>query len=56
MKKFLEQAVESGDEQRESTAPLSPTRVKLFAKSGGANKPRDATPYNLLQTLYSYKE
>ena len=37
---------------RESAGFRQPSRVKLFAKSGEANKPRDAPSYNLLQTLF----
>jgi hypothetical protein len=43
--------VESGDKARDSAAVRESLRVKLFAKGGGANKPRRETPYNLLQTL-----
>jgi hypothetical protein len=44
--------VESGDEARESAGFRHAFRVKLFAKSGEANKPRVAPSYNLQQTLF----
>jgi hypothetical protein len=46
------QAVESGDGRRESAGFRQRLRVKLFAKSGEANKPRDAPSYNLQLTLF----
>ena len=45
-------AVESGDRRSESAAFRHALRVKLFAKSGEANKPRDAPSYNLQLTLF----
>jgi hypothetical protein len=44
--------VESGDEPRESAGFRHALRVKLFAKSGEANKPRDAPSYNYNKTLF----
>jgi hypothetical protein len=38
-------AVDRGDKQSESAGLREAFRVKLFAKSGEANKPHDATPY-----------
>jgi len=44
--------VDSGEAPADSADIRGPALVKLFAKSGGANKPRVRTPYNLLQTLF----
>jgi hypothetical protein len=44
--------VESGDGSRESAGFRDALSVKLFAKSGEANKPRDAPSYNLQLTLF----
>ena len=53
MEKFIAPAVEAGDKPRDSAALRDSPGVKLFAKRGGANKPRAAAPYNLQQTLFN---
>jgi hypothetical protein len=44
--------VDFGDKARDSAAAGESSGVKLFAKTGGSNKPRRSPSYNLLQTLF----
>jgi hypothetical protein len=44
--------VDIGDESRESAGFRQGLRVKLFAKKGEGNKPRNQAPNNHHQTLF----
>jgi len=52
MEKFRAKAVDFGDKWRDSPRSAAPMDVKLFAKSGQANKPRLPGFYNLQQILF----
>ena len=49
---FRASAVDSGDNPGDSAQLRDRPKVKLFAKPGEANKPRDAPSYNLQLTLF----
>ncbi|HEX8213974.1 MAG TPA: uroporphyrinogen decarboxylase family protein, partial [Allosphingosinicella sp.] len=50
---FRAYPVDSGEKRSESAGLRGCPGVKLFAKSGGANKPHHPSSYNLHQTLFN---